>query len=297
MGSDSRNDLPGAGRVAFVTGASRGIGKAIALQLSMAGFDVAIGARSIHEGEQREYSSTVNSSNVRSIPGSLDSTADLIARSGGRALAVYLDLLDRASIESAVLTVTDRWGHIDVLVNNGRYVGPGVMDLFADTSIALLERNLEANVIAPVALTKLVLPGMLERKRGHIVNLASAAGTKNPTEAVGGGVGWGVGYAMSKAAFGRLAGILAVEHGHQGITAFNVHPGHTVTERISLERGQNGFNDPRWAPPDVVGAVIAWLVTATEAQGLSGQWIEAQEICRQRGLIPEWQDKTISPLR
>ena len=92
--------------VALVTGASRGIGKAIAVHLAGAGFDVAIGARTLHEGEEREHSSTVAKSDTRALPGSLDSTRALIEQAGGNALPVYLDLLDRSALESAVATVS-----------------------------------------------------------------------------------------------------------------------------------------------------------------------------------------------
>ena len=87
-------------KVALVTGASRGIGKAVAVHLAQAGFDVALGARTVHEGETREHSSTIKSSNTRPLPGSLDSTAALVEKAGGRALSVYLDLLDRTSLGS-----------------------------------------------------------------------------------------------------------------------------------------------------------------------------------------------------
>src|ERR1700722_7585043 len=147
--------------VALVTGASRGIGKAIAVHLARVGFDVAIGARTRHEGEQREHSSTVASSNTLPLPGSLESTAELVRQEGRRALPVYLDLLDRTSLGVAVATVLERWGPIDVLVNNGRYVGPGHMDQLVDTPVELLDRHLEANVMAPVILTKLLLPQMV----------------------------------------------------------------------------------------------------------------------------------------
>src|SRR5580658_9587021 len=84
--------------VAFVTGASRGIGKAIAVHLADGGFDVAIGARTLHDGEEREHSSTVSRSDTRALPGSLDNTGTMIERAGRRSLAVYLDLLDRTSL-------------------------------------------------------------------------------------------------------------------------------------------------------------------------------------------------------
>ena len=90
-------------------------------------------------------------------------------------------------------TVLERWGRIDVLVNNGRYVGPGHMDRLLDTPVELLDRHLEANVMAPVILTKLVLPGMVERGGGVIVNLASSSGTMDPPAPAGArGLGTGL---------------------------------------------------------------------------------------------------------
>jgi NAD(P)-dependent dehydrogenase (short-subunit alcohol dehydrogenase family) len=277
------------GGVALVTGASRGIGKAIAVHLAGAGFDVAIGARTLHEGEEREHSSTVARSDTRALPGSLESTGALIEETGHRALSVYLDLLDRASLGSAVATVLERWGGIDVLVNNGRYVGPGHMDQVLDTPIELLDRHLQANVMAPVILTKLVLPQMIERGAGVVINLASSSGATDPPSPAGLG-GWGLGYAMSKAALHRMAGILAVELGDRGIRSYNLSPGFIATERIALDMGTFGFDAAAGAPADVVGAVAAWLVTAAgaDAETGNGTWIEAQVVCRRLGLLPGW---------
>ena len=274
-------------KVALVTGASRGIGNAVAQYLAKAGFDVAIGARTVHEGEAREHSSTVAKSDTRPLPGSLDSTAALVQDEGRRALAVYLDLLDRSSLGAAVATVLERWGRIDVLVNNGRYIGPGHMDLFMDTPVELHDKHLEANVLAPIILSRLVLPGMLARAEGFIINVASGSGTMDPPAPAGKG-GWGLGYGMSKAALHRIAGLLEVELGDQGICAFNLSPGFVATERLAMDMGEFGFDASRGAPASVVGAVAAWLVTAPEARALSGQWIEAQPKCRELGLLPDW---------
>jgi NAD(P)-dependent dehydrogenase (short-subunit alcohol dehydrogenase family) len=273
--------------VALVTGASRGIGKAIAVHLARAGFDVAVGARTVHEGEAREHSSTVAASDTRPLPGSLDTTAAMVEEAGGRALPVVLDLLDRASLGAAVATVLERWGRIDVLVNNGRYVGPGHMDRLLDTPVELLDRHLEANVMAPVILARLVLPGMVERGSGAIIDLASSSGRMDPPAPAGAG-GWGLGYGMSKGALHRLAGIVAVELGDRGILAFNLSPGFVATERIAMDMAGFGFDASAGAPADVVGAVAAWLVTAPEARERNGRWVEAQEVCRELGLLPGW---------
>ncbi len=271
-------------KVALVTGASRGIGKAIAVRLARAGFGVAIGARTLHEGEAREHSSTIAKSDTRPLPGSLDSTAALVEAEGRRALPVYLDLLDRASLGSAVATVLERWGRIDVLVNNGRYIGPGHMDRFMDTPVELHERHLEANVLSPIVLCRLVLPQMLERGEGFIVNLTSASGNMDPPAPAGEG-GWGLGYGLSKGALHRIAGILALELGPQGICAFNLHPGFVATERLAIDMGEFGFDASKAAPAEAIGAATAWLVTDPEAKALNGKWIEGQDLCRERDLF------------
>jgi NAD(P)-dependent dehydrogenase (short-subunit alcohol dehydrogenase family) len=273
--------------VAFVTGASRGIGKACAVHLAGAGFDVALAARTMHEGEVREHSSTVAHSDTRPLPGSLESTAALVRERGRRALPVFLDLLDRASLHASVTTVVGQWGPIDVLVNNGRYIGPGHMDRFLDTPIELLELQIEANVIAPLVLAQLVLPAMVERGSGVIVDITSGAAYGNPPAPPGEG-GWGMGYGVSKGGFHRIAGSVAVELGDRGVRAYNVQPGFIATERMAMDMAQFGFDASQGAPPDVVGAVVAWLATDPEAITLNGTNVEAQDFCRERALLPGW---------
>lgn len=272
--------------VAFVTGASRGIGKSCSVHLARAGFDVAVSARTVQEGEQREHSSTVRRSDTSPLPGSLSATAALVAEAGGDALIVAADLLDFDSLEAAAATVLERWGRVDVVVNNGRYIGPGHMDRLLDTPIELLDHHLKANCLAPLVLIKALLPQMIERGSGTLVNITSAAGYADPTEAAGDG-GWGMGYGISKGAFHRVAGFLAAEHGDQGINTFNVQPGYISTERIAQDMAQFGFEDTG-QPADVIGAVVAWLATDPEAAELNGTNIEAQFFCHERGLLPGW---------
>jgi NAD(P)-dependent dehydrogenase (short-subunit alcohol dehydrogenase family) len=273
-------------QVAFVTGASRGIGKSCAVELAAAGFDVAITARTMNEGEQREHSSTVRDTDTSPLPGALQSTAELIQQEGATAIVVPGDLLDPASLGAAVATVLERTGGIDVVVHNGRYIGPGHMDRFLDTPIELIRRQMEGNFFAPLIINQLVLPSMLARGGGTIVDISSAAGYGDPMAPAGEG-GWGLGYGTSKGAFHRVAGVLAVELGDQGIRCFNVQPGLIATERIGQDMAKFGIENVG-APVEVVGRVVRWLCTDPEADAYNGRTVEAQFFCHERGFVPEW---------
>ena len=273
-------------RVAFITGASRGIGKACALELAAAGFKIAITARTVQEGERREHSSTLADSDLSPLPGSLMGTVSMIEKEGGTAMAVPADLLDPSSLGSAVATVLGRWDRIDVVVHNGRYIGPGHMDRFMDTPIELIRKQLEGNFFAPLIINKLVIPAMIAQGGGTIVNITSASGYADPTQPAGKG-GWGLGYGTSKGAFHRIAGFLAVELADQNIRCFNVQPGLIATERIGQDMAKFGIEN-NGAPMAVLGKVVRWLCTDSEADTLNGSNIEAQYFCHSKGLLPGW---------
>jgi len=273
-------------KVALVTGASRGIGKSVAQWLARGGYDVAITARTVHEGEVREHSSTLKASNARPLPGSLDATAALVEAEGQQALQVPADLTDYASLGAAVARVEERWGGIDVLVNNGRYIGPGHMDLMLETPIDLLEKQVQANVLAIVVLCKLVVPGMIARGGGTILNITSGSAYADPTQPAGKG-GWGMGYGITKAGMHRIAGFLNAELGDQGIRAYNVQPNLIATERIAADMGEFGIVGG--APADVMGAVCKWIVERPDEVPGNGVTIEAQYECWKRNLLPEWE--------
>src|SRR5262249_22002664 len=150
------------------------------------------------------------------------------------ALELSADLLDRASLGAAVATVLERWQRVDVLVNNARYIGPGHMDLFMDTPLDLLEKHLDANVVAPLVLSRLVIPSMRDAGRGLIANVTSGVAWMEPKAAAGSG-GWGLGYAISKGALHRVAGVLHAELFDEGISCVNVEPGYVATERIAQD--------------------------------------------------------------
>ena len=269
---------------ALVTGASRGIGKATAVALARAGFDVAFTARTIHEGQGLDDSDSAG----RSVPGSLDTTAELVQDAGQRALPVAMDLLDRASVVAAADRVFEEWGRIDVLVNNAVHTGPGSMTRFEDTTIEMIEVKLAANVVNQVAMIKAVLPRMVAAGGGRIVNVTSAVAITDPPAPAGEG-GWGSAYAMSKGAFHRLAGIIAVEYRDQGIQITNVEPGYVVTERMEVNAKAIGL-EGRYpgSPPTVPAAVIAWCAIDPEAAEFNGATISAQKFAKERALHPKW---------
>ena len=271
-------------RVAFVTGASRGIGKQSAIALARAGLDVVITARTVHEGDGVDDSDGQG----RRLPGSLDATTEEVEAAGRRALPVPMDLHDRTTLGAAVDTALGEWGRIDVLVNNAVDTGPGSMSRFEDTTIEQIETKLAANVVAQIVLIKAVLPGMLERGDGTIVNITSAVAINDPPAPAGEG-GWGSAYAMSKGAFHRLAAILAVEYRDRGIKAFNVEPGFIVTERMEVNASALGL-EGRYpgAPPTVPAAVVAWLATAPEATGRNGETFSAQKFAKAQNLHEPW---------
>ena len=269
---------------ALVTGASRGIGKAISVALAGAGFDVALAARTLRVSDPtREHSTSVHHRDTRPLPGSIEETAGLVEAVGQKALALRLDLTDLDSVEAAMDLLIDEWGGVDVVVNNGRHIGPGHWDSILDTPIEQYPLFLMAHGVAPIRVAQRLLPGMLERGRGTFVTISSGAGYN--FYPAGGRPG--LGYRIGKAAGHTLVGSILAEYGDQGIRAFNVNPGIVLTERKSLDPGRFGV-DPSWAPPAAIGAAVVWLVTSPHADELQHGNIDAQELVIDRGLYVDW---------
>jgi len=274
-------------RVAFVTGASRGIGRATALALAAHGFDCVVAARTVTGSEVHEYSPDARRSLRRAMPGSLEETAALVRERGREAAVVRLDLLDASSVEAAAEGALAAFGHVDLLVNNAIYQGPGLMDRVLATDPAHADQILRANVTSPLRLVQRLLPAMLERTSGAIVNLVSAAGMGDPPVPPEKG-GWGFAYGASKAALIRMAGCLAVEHAGSGVSFFNLEPGLILTESM---RAQGLTEDllasiGGGAPPEVPAAVIAWLATDPGAGAWHGKTVHAQPLYAKLGLRP-----------
>ncbi|MCW2529520.1 MAG: family NAD(P)-dependent oxidoreductase [Pseudonocardiales bacterium] len=274
---------------ALVTGASRGIGKAIAISLAEAGYDVAISARTLRRGEPtREHSMSIRKTNDTPLPGSLEETAEAIETTGRKALSLAFDLTDQASVEKAMADLLDQWGGVDVVVNDGRHIGPGLMDTILDTPLEQYRLFMEAHAVAPIRMAQLLLPTMLERGGGTFVTISSGAGTDFYPPNYPGRGGVGLGYRIGKASGHTLVGSLLSEHSADGIRAFNVDPGMVATERNSPELIEHGQDPTRFAPPAAIGAVIAWMVSNPAADHLQRRDNEAQELALEYDLYPDW---------
>ena len=278
----------GVDKRALVTGATRGIGKATALALAEAGWDVAAAGRTVRAGEGRDDSDTGEG---RPLPGSLEETTALVRRYGVRALDLAADLHDHAALRRSVDRVVAEWGGVDLLVNNAVDTGPGSMVPIVELSVEHLEAKLAANVVAQFVLIQAVLPGMLERGTGTIVDVTSHTATADPPGPVGQG-GWGLAYAASKGAFHRIAPLLAVELGDRGIRANNMDPGYVETERQKVNAAALGLEGHySGAPPTVPAAAIVWLSEhPTEVE--NGQTVQAQKLVLTHELHPDWRDRS-----
>lgn len=269
-------------KVAFVTGASRGIGKACAVSLAQAGYDVAVSARTMTDG------TALLDDGITPVPGGLDTTVTQIRAVGQEGLAIQMDLLDRQSILDAADAAIEHFGRIDVLVNNAIYQGLGAMLTIEELDDTYLNQLFEGNVFAQLGLIRYLLPTFIDQGGATIVNMISATAFTTPPGKIGSG-GWGVGYAMSKSAFERVAPLLMVEHGEEGIIAYNIDPGHVITERQVAKRKEKEYIAFPSAPPEAIGAAVAWLVEDPLApEEYAGTIVNAQRETKRRGLLPGW---------
>ena len=275
-------------RVALVTGASRGIGRETALAFARAGFDVAITARTVREGEGSIVPRTRERGDTAiAVPGSLDTTAAEIERHGVRSLGVPMDLLDRDTVRAAASQVLESWGRVDVLVNNAYAQTAGNMDRILDVDLADTEAMLHGNFLNQLALIQAVLPSMVDRAGGVVVNVVSGSGFMDPPAAPGEG-GWGLSYAASKAAFGRLAGAINAEFRARGVRAFNLNPGFVITESGIARGGTDSIEDKGFAavPATVPAATAVWLATSPQADRFLGRAVFAPRLADDFSLIP-----------
>jgi 3-oxoacyl-[acyl-carrier protein] reductase len=211
------------GRVALVTGGSRGLGRADALTLAQAGADVVIADIQLEsettDEEAERYGPLAQAARAQGMVYS-ERTAGEIAELGRRGLALKCDITDRAQVEAAVARVVEELGSLDILVNNAATLDH--LGQIGDQSPDLWERDLRVNLTGAFNCARAAWPHMRERGWGRIVNMASVAGTL-------GGFGQ-ASYATTKAGLIGLTRTLALEGARHGITANAIVPGIIGTE-------------------------------------------------------------------
>ena len=267
-------------RTALVTGASRGIGRATAIALADAGFDVAITARTVNEGDE-----VARTPDGRTLPGSLASTAAEIEARGRRAVQVPLDLLDRDALWPAVDRAVEGLGHLDVVVNNAIYVASGGGKAFLDVDPDDLVNQVWGNLTAQLLLLQRVVGHMVERGGGVVVDIGAGSAKYKLRRPIGKG-GAPLVYVATKAGFHRVADRLANEYGAAGVEAFTVDPGYVATER-TLMLTEHSDVASRGVDPAIIGQAIAWLATDGRASTENGSYLEAQAMARELGLLSE----------
>jgi NAD(P)-dependent dehydrogenase (short-subunit alcohol dehydrogenase family) len=257
------------GKVAVVTGASRGIGAEIAVRLAEAGAKVVVAARTVDASQSR-------------LEGTIGETVARIEAAGGTAVAHATDLARPADRESLAETAISRFGQVDVLVNNAAvtYFTP-----VADFTERRYDLMFEVQVNAPFHLARLVLPGMRERGEGWILNISSIA-ARHPALPPGPFAGrGGTVYGMCKAALERFTTGLAAEVYHDGIAVNALSPNRVVPTPGTLFHHLTSEDDPNAEPPSVMADAALALCHRPPAE-LSGRIAYSQDLLAELAATP-----------
>jgi NAD(P)-dependent dehydrogenase (short-subunit alcohol dehydrogenase family) len=213
----------------LVTGASRGLGRALAARLAQAGSRVVLVAREVEP---------------------LERAAAEIRAAGGTAHAVAADIGDKDAIYPLAGQAAALVGPIDILVNNASTLGPTPLRLLLDTECEDLERALAVNLVGPFRLSKVVAGSMALRRRGVVVNLSSDAAVEPyPT--------WGA-YAASKAALDHLGRVWAAELAEHGVRVLAVDPGEMDT-RMHADAIPDAARSTLADPDDIARRIVAMI--------------------------------------
>jgi NAD(P)-dependent dehydrogenase (short-subunit alcohol dehydrogenase family) len=260
------------GRVAIVTGSSRGIGEEIAKLFAREGARVVCAARTLNEGDHRM------------LAGSLAGTVKQIEDAGGQATAVAVDVSNEADCQKLLKAAQDTYGPVDILVNDAAltYYKPIV-----DYNVKQWVRAFAVNVHAPFMLSQLVLPDMIRLKRGAIVNISSGAAIgpgrapfKGARPASGGTM-----YGATKAALERFTQGLAQEVAGHNIAVTAVSPSQVVpTAGTVYHKLVTGMDDPKGEPPTLMAKAVL-LLASEPAEKVNGRVTYSQQILSEYGLL------------
>ena len=254
--------------VAVVTGATRGVGKGIALGLGEAGATVYVTGRTTTPGAA-----------PGGLPGTIHETADEVSRLGGEGIAVRCDHSDDGDVAAVFRRVGDEQGRLDVLVNNvwggyERFYDGSELDHgpFWEQPLKLWDSMHRIGVRAHYVASVHAAPMMVERRRGLIVNVSSyAAQTFIPP----------VAYGVAHAAIDRIAADMAQELREFGVAALSLYPGLVRTEAV-LEAAQF-FDLSNSESPQFVGRAVAALASDPGVMRRSGGWYFAAELAEEYG--------------
>ena len=260
------------GRVAIVTGASRGIGEEIAVLFAKEGARIVCAARTLNEGDHRQ------------LTGSLAGTVAKIMSAGGEAIAVAVDVSKEEDCRRLVETAERKFGTVDVLVNDAAltYYKPIV-----DYNVKHWVKAFAVNVHGPFMLSQMVLPGRIKGGGGAIVNISSGS-------AIGPGrapfkdarpVNGGTMYGATKAALERFTQGLAQEVAAHNIAVTALSPSQTVaTPGTVYHKLVSGMDDPR-GEPQAYMARAALLLASEPTDKVNGRVTYSQQILGEYGLI------------
>lgn len=252
------------GRIALVTGASRGIGLAIAQRLAQGGAHVVVTARSMEPGDDH-------------LPGSLAETVAAIHAAGGQATGLAADMADESDRERLAAEVERQVGAVDILVNNAAITFLAPVTRFSMKRLRLMT---EVTVNASFHLAQLLLPGMRARGAGSIVNVSSPA-AKHPTPPYPSNADGGVVYGMCKAAIDRFTTGLALEQQRHGIAVNAVYPGFVATPGVLAHGLLTEETRALAQPPEMTAEVVAYFAAAVAAE-TTGQIVSVRKFLEGR---------------
>lgn len=239
-------------KVAIVTGASRGIGKAIALKLAEEGATVVVAARTEAAGGP--------------LAGTIHQTAEEITKLGGKALPLKVDITKEDDIAQMVRQALEKLGRIDILVNNA---GAGRPATLLEMQVRHWDMVINTNLRGPFLCTKAVLPTMAAQKSGSIINVSSLAAQVDNVPKTG------LAYDVSKAGMNRFTWGLAEEVRQYSIAVNAMMPANTETEGWSFLNPK--FDHSVWQRPQLWGAFAAFLASR-DASTLTGRCLTADEL-------------------
>jgi NAD(P)-dependent dehydrogenase (short-subunit alcohol dehydrogenase family) len=243
------------GKVAIVTGASRGIGRGLAGGLAAAGAKVVCAARTTAD-------------NPAELPGTIDETAATIRDNGGDALAVRCDIGKAQDITDLVDATLSAFGRLDVLVNNAMTPTRG---LFSETSTEMWDESMRINVRSLFLTATAVARPMGEQGSGSIINISSGAADPHITGMPPGYLT----YSVAKAALERFSTALAIELAPMGIAVNALRPGAVKTEMSVHELGED-YDWTGWKTPEAVVPAVVYLAEQ-DGGGFTGRIVDSTQ--------------------